>query len=265
MIAEHSGAGIHFTTSGRADGPPVLLVNGLGASGRSWFRLLPHLEPHARLLVVDNRGTGGSDRVRDRLTMTGMAADLLAVLDAAEVEAAHVVGLSLGGMAAQHLALDHRERVCSLVLGGTTAGGAWVRRGPPWRLVASGALRRWLGPAGSFELLAPALYGPATLLDAPERVQEDVAVRQADATPPETFLAQLAAAAGHDVRARLAELEGLPVTVLHGLHDGVIPPDDGRELAAAIPGAKLVMIPGCGHMLTTDVVEVTAWAVLDLV
>lgn len=262
MIAEHDGVGIHFTIEGRDDGPPVLLVTGLGASGTAWWRLVPHLEDHARLLIVDNRGTGGSDRIRGRMSMADMAADLVAVLDAADVGSAHVTGFSLGGMAAQHLALEHRERVRSLVLGCTTAGGSWARRGPPWRLLASGALRRWIGPDGAFDLLAPALYGPETLLEHPDRVREDAAVRDRDATPQETVLAQLAAAAGHDVRTRLPELEGLPTTVLHGLNDGVIPPDDGRELAAAIPGADLVMIPGCGHMLTTDAVQATAQAVL---
>jgi 3-oxoadipate enol-lactonase len=262
MIAERGGVGIHVADAGRADGPPLLLVQGLGASGRAWHRLLPHLEPHARLLVVDNRGTGLSDRIRSPVMLPDLALDLVAVLDAAEVESAHVLGLSLGGMVALHLALDHRPRVRSLVLGCTTAGGPIGRRPPPWRLVAAGALGRWRGPDDAWEVLVPALYGPVARREQRDRIAEDRATTEADATPPATVLAQLAAAAAHDVRHRLAELAGLPTTVVHGDADGVVPPADGRELAAGIPGARLVMIPGCGHMLTTEAEALLAQTVL---
>lgn len=262
MIAPSGPSWVHYREVGRPDGEPLLLVMGLGASGRAWARLLPHLEPHARLLVVDNRGTGDSDRVDGPLTLQAMARDLVAVLDHAELPAAHVLGVSLGGMVAQVLALEHRARVRSLVLGCTTAGGM-ARLQPPWRLLAANALRPLLGVAATWEVVAPALYSQRTRREAPERVEEDLRLREADATPGATVLAQLAAAALHDVRGRLGELGGLPVTVLHGEEDGVIPAKDGVALAAGIPGARLVMLPSCGHMLTTDAEQATADAVLD--
>ena len=249
-LAERDGAWLHWRGAGPSDGEPVLMIMGLGGSGRMWWRLEPHLADRWWLLLIDNRGTGDSDRVSGPLTMAGMAADAVAVLDAAGVDSAHVVGASMGGMVAQHLALDHRDRVRSLVLACTTAGG---RAGaPPWRLLAASALRPVLGPGRTFGLVAPALYAARTRREQPERVREDLAVRVADATPPATVYAQLAAAARHDTRARLRELADLPVTVLHGAEDALVPVQRGRELAEAIPGARLIELPETGHLLSTD-------------
>ena len=242
-------------------GEPLLLVMGLSGSRRGWYRLLPHLEPRCEAIAFDNRGTGDSDPVTGPLSMADLVGDALAVLDAAGHESAHVLGVSMGGMIAQQLALDHRDRVRSLILGCTTAGG---RRGaPPWRLLTATALRPLVGATRTFPIVAPALYARATREERPERVREDLRVRLSDATDVRTTLAQMAAIAGHDTRARLRELAGLDVTVLHGAEDALVPPEAGRALAAAIPGARLVMIPACGHMLTTDAEEAASGAILE--
>jgi pimeloyl-ACP methyl ester carboxylesterase len=249
-LAERDGAWLHWRSAGPADGEPVLMIMGLAGSGRMWWRLEPHLADRWWLLLIDNRGTGDSDRVSGPLTMAGMAADAVAVLDAAGVESAHVVGASMGGMIAQRLALDHRHRVRSLVLACTTAGG---RSGtPPWRLLAASALRPLIGPGRMFGIVAPALYAARTRRERPERVREDLGVRIADATPPATVYAQLAATALHDSRARLHELAGLPVTVIHGSEDALVPVARAHELSAAIPGARLIELPETGHLLATD-------------
>jgi 3-oxoadipate enol-lactonase len=252
----------------REDGPqetgavddPVLMIMGLGASSRLWFRLLPWVSRRRRVIVFDNRGTGGSAPVRALLSMRGLADDAVTVLDAAGVERAHVVGASMGGMIAQHVALEHRERVASLVLACTTAGG---RGGPPsWRLLASAAVRPLLGARRSFPLVAPALYAARTLREQPDRVADDLEIRMADATSALTLYAQMAAIARHDTRTRLAELEGLATLVIHGLEDKLVPPARARELAALICGAQLELIPESGHLLTTDAEEQTAEAIL---
>jgi pimeloyl-ACP methyl ester carboxylesterase len=115
----------------------------------------------------------------------------------------------------------------------------------------------------TWPLVAPVLYAPATRESAPERVAEDLVVRVEDGTGIATTVAQMAAIARHDVRHRLAELEGLPVLVLHGEDDTLVPPEQGRTLARCIPGARLVMIPTCGHLMTTDAEAASAGAVLE--
>jgi 3-oxoadipate enol-lactonase len=252
------GTWLHWEAHG--DGEPLLLIMGLGGSGRAWWRLLPHLSGRARAVVLDNRGTGHSDRIRGLLSMPLLVTDVLAVMDAAELESAHVLGVSMGGMIAQHLALDHPERVRSLILGSTTAHGRQGR--PPWRMLASVAAKGPQGAEAVWPLVAPTLYARRTLEEHPERVAEDVAIRGGDGTPVATLLAQLAAIAGHDTRARLGELARFPVSILHGTEDLLVPPDRAQALAAGIPGARHVMIEACGHMMTTDAEHLMAQAVL---
>jgi 3-oxoadipate enol-lactonase len=244
-----------------ARGEPVLLIMGLGASSRLWYRLLPWIVRRHRAIVFDNLGTGRSGPLRGQLTMQAMAHDAVAVLDAAELESAHVIGASMGGMIAQHLALDHRERVRSLVLACTTPGG---RAGaPPWRLLAATALRPVLGSSRTFPLVAPVLYASATIDNTPDRVKEDLARRIADNTASSTLFAQMRAIGGHDTRARLHELEGIPTLVLHGLEDNLVPPERARDLAELIAGSQLHLIPNCGHLLATDAENETATPILE--
>lgn len=257
-VARSGGVWLAYETQG--DGEPLLMIMGLSGSKRAWWRLLPHLRGRCSAITFDNRGTGDSDRVNGPLTMANLVADALAVLDAAGQESAHVLGVSMGGMVAQHLALDHRDRVRSLILGCTTAGG---RGGPPpWRLLASLALRPALGASRTFGLVAPALYAERTRAERPELVREDLRIRLEDATDVRTSLAQIAAIARHDTRRRLHELTGLDVTVIHGEDDALVPFDAGTALAEGIPGATFVPIAGCGHMMTTDAEKATSGAVL---
>jgi 3-oxoadipate enol-lactonase len=250
----------HGPTEPGAPGEPVLMIMGLGASSRLWFRLLPWIARRHRAIVFDNRGTGVSSPVRGRLSMRGLADDARAVMDDAGVDRAHVIGASMGGMIAQHFALEHRDSVRSLTLACTTPGG---RAGaPPWRLLATAALRPVFGSRRTFPLVAPALFARDTLRTKPERVREDLANRMADNTSPLTVYAQLGAILGHDTRPRLRELEGLPTLVVHGVEDGLVPADRGRQLAELIPGAKLELIPRCGHLLTTDAEDEVAGAIL---
>jgi pimeloyl-ACP methyl ester carboxylesterase len=258
-VAQHGRVWLQWEAEGH--GEPVLMIMGLSGSLRAWYRLRPHVAAGHRAILLDNRGTGDSDGVTGPLSMRDMAGDALAVLDAAGEESAHVIGVSMGGMVAQHLALDHRERVRSLILGCTTAGGGGISR-PPWRLLATAALRPLAGPARTFPLLAPALYAERSRREHPDRVDADLEIRIADATDARTTYAQMAAVARHDTRARLGELTGLPVTVLHGTEDVLMPIERGRELAGLIPGARLVEIPGAAHMLSTDAEDATAAAIL---
>ena len=126
MLAEHGNAQLHFDRTG--EGPAVLLVMGLGLPGDAWWRTIPVLAGSFEVISFDNRGCGRSDPPAGPLSIADMAADAVAVLDAAGVARAHVYGMSMGGMIAQELALLHPDRVGALVLGATTAGG---RAGTP--------------------------------------------------------------------------------------------------------------------------------------
>ena len=245
----HADVKIHWLRAGDPAGEPVLLVMGLSGSHRDWHRHVPHLLDRD-VILMDNRGTGMSSPVGGPLTMEDMVRDAVAVLDAAEVESAHVHGTSMGGMIAQHLALVHRDRVRSLVLSATSPGG--MLNQPPWRLLLATALRPIVGWQRTSGIVVPMVYAEHTRNAAPERVKADLHVRLEHATDPRTTLAQMAAIARHDTRERLHELAGLPVTVIHGDKDRLVPVSHGRALAEGIPGSRLVILEGAAHVLTTD-------------
>lgn len=257
-VAENDGTWISWRAYG--EGEPVLMIMGFMGSSRAWFRLLPHIAERHRAIVFDNRGTGDSDRPAGLWTMDDLVRDAIAVLDATGAERAHVIGVSMGGMIAQHLALEHPERVRSLGLICTTPVGSNGR--PPWRLLVGTALRPFVGPEHIFRLSSPMLYAKHTRDERPEVLADDLKVRLSDPTPARTSWSQLAAIRLHDTRHRLTELAALPVTVIHGDEDVLVPTDRGRDLAEQIPGSRLVLVPGAGHLLTSDNEQGSADAVL---
>ena len=106
--------GVRVAWRAYGEGEPVVMVMGFMGSGHAWFRLLPHVAATRRAIVLDNRGTGDSDRPLGLWSMDALASDVRAVLDDAGVERAHVIGASMGGMIVQHFALEHRDRVRSV-------------------------------------------------------------------------------------------------------------------------------------------------------
>ena len=242
------------------DGPPLLRIMGLSFNLDMWFRVLPPLAERYRLILLDNRGVGGSDCPRGPYRISMMAEDALAVLDAAGVhEPAAILGASMGGMIAQEIALRRPERVHSLILGCTACGpihrAAWpnFRRAP--------GLWQWLYLRGEARerSLIPFLYADDT---PPERVAEDIAIRLRRPSSLRGTIYQLAAIFGWNSSQRLRQLR-VPVLILHGDTDHVLPVANAHAIARNVPHAKLVVLKGAGHMLITDQLEASLDAVLS--
>jgi pimeloyl-ACP methyl ester carboxylesterase len=218
-------------------GQPLLLVQGLGYARWGWEPVLEALARSFDVILYDNRGIGASDAPPGPYTAAGLAADALQVLDEAEVERAHVVGTSLGGMVAQELALTAPERVDRLVLASTTPGGAGAYPMPEQtvRLMTSGAtLRQFVENA-----LAP---------DADSAIVERILVhREATAQPFEAWSAQAAAGAAFDAFDRIGLIEA-PTLVLTGTEDAVVDPRNSTLLAERIPDVRLELFEGGGHL-----------------
>jgi 3-oxoadipate enol-lactonase len=248
MLAENGNARLHFDSTG--DGPAILLVMGLGLPGAAWWRTIPVLAGGFRVISFDNRGSGRSDRPVGLLSIADMAADAVAVLDAAGVARARVYGMSMGGMIAQELALRHPDRVSALVLGATSQGGASATP-PDAETLAFLGRRAGLPDDEGRWASVPYVYSVRTRSEGGDRIGEDFAHRRSYAFHPDGYRAQLFAAMGHDTGARLGDL-AVPALVVHGAEDRMVPPANGRALAAAIPGAELLLLDDAAHLYTTD-------------
>jgi pimeloyl-ACP methyl ester carboxylesterase len=251
VIVQHDGTMLYWESTG--SGEPVLLVMGFGMPATGWWRTVPLLAKRFRVLAFDNRGCGRSGRPRGPYTLAQLAADALAVLDAAGETSAHVYGLSLGGMIAQELALRAPDRVRSLVLGATTAGGPEHEQPDDETL---GFLRRRGAMPQEEGVWAsiPYVYGPTTLERAPHRVAEDLEQRLRFAPDRGGYEAQLAAASGHDTTARLTAIAARAL-VVHGDADRIVPVGNGRRLAERLPSARFHPLAGAGHLYLTDAPE----------
>lgn len=234
------------------DGPAVLLLQGVGVSRVAWRPQIDALGPRHRCLAIDHRGVGGSEGDLARLSVATMATDALDALDALDVARVHVVGHSLGGVVATAIALRAPDRVASLSLLCTFAGGRDLSR-PTARLVWLGARTR-IGTRG----MRRAAF--AELVSAPARVasrgvesvaaQLEAAFGRSLVEPPPVADAQLAALRAHDERERLGELAGVPTLVASAEHDPIAPPRCGEGIAAAIPGARYELFAGESHAVT---------------
>jgi 3-oxoadipate enol-lactonase len=243
-----ASAPLHWERTGA--GPPVLLIMGLGLSGGAWWRTVPVLSRRLAVITFDNRGVGRSRSLLHAYTTESMADDAVSVLDAAGVDRAHVYGISLGGMVAQQLALRHPDRVRSLVLGATNAGGARMRWPDPEVLAFLRKRLRMPPEEGAWSSVA-FNYGARCRREHPERIAEDIAQRLAHPFPEQAYRAQLWAAALHDCYSRLDRIEA-PTLVVHGSDDRMVPVENGRMIADRIPGARLIEVEESGHLFPTE-------------
>jgi pimeloyl-ACP methyl ester carboxylesterase len=219
------------------EGPPLLLIHGLGYARWGWEPVVEPLSRSFELLLFDNRGIGESDAPPGPYTAAGLADDALQVLDEAAVERAHVLGTSLGGMVAQELALADPDRVDRLVLACTTAGGGRSFPMPERtvRLMQTGAsLREFVENA-----LAP---------DPDEAIVERIlSHREATAQPLEAWSAQAAAGMGFDAFDRLGRIAA-PTLILQGTDDAVVDPRNAELLAQQLPDARVELFERGGHL-----------------
>lgn len=244
--AERDGARLAWESEGTGD--PVLLVMGLGYPGAMWYRLLPYLTDRYRSVWFDNRGVGATGTTPGPYTIEQMADDAAAVLDAAQVARAHVVGASLGGFIAQELVLRHPERVRSLVLACTHCNGREAIAPAPEALDLL-TKRSSMTPREAAEVAVPFVYAADT---ARERIDEDIAVRMRQPTDPEGYARQLEAALAHAGTYDRLPTIAVPTLVVHGTDDRLVNPANAPVLAARIPGARLVLVQGASHLLFTD-------------
>jgi 3-oxoadipate enol-lactonase len=245
-FATSKQAALQYRVRGQGD-ETLLLIMGLGGHASEWGERLPDLlAERYQIVTFDNRGIAESTTQVDRWTMQDMARDACAVLDAVGVPSAHVLGLSMGGMIAQTVALEHGNRVERLVLLSTSGGG--VSMTPP----TEKALQLFAPPDGITaeemrRLTLEVIMAPGFAEANPDVVKHLVEQRLKRPTRNRVFTAQFEAVNTSDRTERLKDI-GHPTLVIHGKDDSLLPVQNGITLGDGIPGAQLELLDDCGHM-----------------
>jgi len=224
-----TSSGLAYSMVG--SGPPLFWLSGYVQPSAALDPYIAAFADHYTCISFDARGSGRTRPAIWRLSTTSLAYDAIEVLREVGYDAAHVHGLSLGGMVAQELAIRVPHRVLTLVLGATTAGG---RAATPARLSTM-----WSSLSGTHSSV------PGT---------ESVNWRGA--------LQQGMAASMHDTSARLSRIQA-PTLVMHGDRDRLLPPENAEVLARLIPGSQLRFVPGAGHFYPVRTTEQAAQIALE--
>lgn len=228
------------------EGPPLLLIMGMSGTLVHWGEpLLSRLYEHFDTIVYDHRGIGSSTKVAEPFTIAQLADDAAALMGALELDTAHVMGISMGGMVAQELALRHPERLRSLVLGCTYAGGeggSLTSEETMRRLaeaMASGDRPRAIRTAWEANVSARFADAPAW--------EAFLEIGSANAVPVAVIMEQMRAIVEHDTSQRLGDITA-PTLVVHGTEDEMLPVSNAYAIAERIPDARLEIFDGVGHL-----------------
>jgi len=249
----------------RGSGEPVALIMGFSGSGRGWGEaFLKLMEARFKIFVIDNRGTGESDKPDAEFTLADMAADIAAVLDHAETPRAHIFGISMGGMIAQEFALAYPERTRGLVLGCTNCGASHSVPADP-AAIANLIPAPGIDPIEQARRAFSVACGKAFLNSAAGQEILSQAIAEMGnypITPMHTFMRQGQAIGGFDSFARLGQIKS-PTLIIHGDDDSIVPYPNADVLQGAIAGAKKHTLKAAGHMFFWEVPDEAARAAGD--
>ncbi|HEX4435395.1 MAG TPA: alpha/beta hydrolase [Solirubrobacteraceae bacterium] len=243
-------------------GPPLLLIMGMSGTALHWGEpFLAPLRERFEVIAYDHRGVGASTRLTDgRVTIAEMAEDAAALLSALEIESADVMGISMGGMIAQELALAHPELLRTLTLGCTYCGGEGSAMAAPATIqklseaMMSGDRARAIRAGWEVNVSASFADDPVGW-----PAFQEIAAQRAVALP--VVMAQMQACAAHDTNERLSTIE-MPTLVIHGTEDQLLPVENGRLIASRIDGSQLEILDGIGHLFFWERPERSAELVL---
>jgi 3-oxoadipate enol-lactonase len=255
-----NGQTIYYEVHG--DGDPLLCVMGLAADTLSWALQVPVFSQRHRTVIFDNRDVGQSSLADGEYTVADMGQDALALAGSLGLDRFHLLGVSMGGAIAQEIALAAPERVRTLTLAVTWAGGGqWARAlSRSWGRRAQRMSREEMVDELMLLTLSEGLY------ENREAVAwlRDVMLANPHPQSPEAFARQLEASSRHDARDRLGSLS-MPVHVIGAEHDIMVPVWKSREVAELIPGARLTVLPGAAHGVQVERAAGFNRAVLDFI
>jgi pimeloyl-ACP methyl ester carboxylesterase len=246
------------------EGEALVLIRGYTGNTAWWFQDVPVFSRQYRVVALDNRGAGQSDKPDAPYTIEMMAGDLAGLLEAISIDRAHIFGVSMGGAIALRFALRYPERVGTLILGCTTCGG------PHSILPDTEAVKalfdfehlKELTPEGRVKEMLPFLLSQDFVEKNPSLLQELMVKIMKHPAPLHGAMNQALAIMGHDAYECLPEIKA-PTLVIQGDADRLVPVENSRILVSRIPRAELVILKNTGHSFTIEAADESHRIVLD--
>jgi pimeloyl-ACP methyl ester carboxylesterase len=245
-----SAGDVQIATYARGEGTPIVMINGLGAAAQDWGPLADRLSERARVIMFDNRGAGRSIAPAQPFSLERMAQDTVAVFEAYGLSSAKLIGHSMGGMIAQLVAVARPDLIERLVLIATHSG-------PQSAVPSTPEARAAMFPQEKLpreELVRRQFMvyvAPHFLEHRRDEFERMLATRLANLIPLEMWQLQLQAVLGSE-RAEAIRSIRAPTLILHGRADTLIPFANGEKLRDLIPGARLVALDDCGHIVNWE-------------
>lgn len=234
-------------------GDPLVLIMGLRRNAEWWYRQIPGLSRHFRLLVFDNRGAGRSDKPETDYSIRMFADDTARLMDVLGMERAHILGVSMGGYIAQELAINHPEKIDRLIIGCSGCGGERAV------LMSAERMERFMANKGLTpeQILRKDMdifFSDAFVRDNPRFIEDFVEISMRHYQPAHAFFRQWDACQRHDTADRLGIIRA-PTLLMTGDDDPLVPPENSRILKELIPHASLVTFPGRRHCFFIEVAD----------
>ena len=237
--------GCNFYYEIHGNGDPLVLIMGLRRNIEWWYRQIPELSRHFQVIAFDNRGAGRSDKPGMEYSIRLFADDTAGIMDALDISKASILGVSMGGYVAQELAINYPAKVQCLVLGCTGPGGDMAVVMTPERMEKFTA-NKGLGPEEILLKDMDIYFSDDYVSRHAEKIEEFAEISMRYYQPAEAFFRQYDACLRHDTGDRL-HLISVPVLILTGDDDPLVPPRNSNILEGLIAGADLMVFPGGRH------------------
>jgi len=241
-----NGINMYYEVQGK--GVPLVMIQGFGGNHQAWFFQTPIFRKYYKVIIFDNRGIGRSGRSSESYTIRTMADDVIGLMDYLGIDKAHVLGLSLGGIVAQEIAISYPERVIKLVLGSTLAGSEQNDVNP--EMMKALGVREGSTDVDirsiDFRKLMNFMVSAAFNKRLYRMVLVSLSKYGLRSVDPEGYLRQMQSVAGYNTLDRL-QLIKAPTLVITGTGDRIISPSMSDLIASRIPNTRLVKVKGGSH------------------
>lgn len=257
--------GIHIDYQIHGEGDPLILLTGLGGDQNSWFFQINAFKKYFKVVVFDNRGIGNSDRPEEPYTIKTMADDAVALMDHLNIDKSNILGISMGGMIAQEIAINYPDRLKKLILGSTYLGGQEMGEITKKMRIALGLesnFSKWDAKNVDIEKFMGEVASLSFNIERYKKIFIPLSEQYLKRTGLEGFSGQIAAASDCNTLDRLHLIKSQTL-VITGTEDRVVPCLSSEIIADKIPDSKLTKIEGGSHAMYLEMSDRFNSEVLD--